>query len=139
VNSNFTINTLKILGETIMRNYETKVYDYVDKKTGAHVVKATTMYAGKTVSAFGKCDPSDNFDFNFGEQLAMKRLDLKIAQKRQASMLAYAKFCKMNLEFIDTTRRRTKTAMERAEVAALDRKLEVKQLEAEIVEMTANI
>ena len=122
-----------------MRNYVTNLYEYTDKKTGAHVVKATTMYAGKTVSAFAKCDPRDNFDSNFGAELALKRLDLKIAQKRQTSMIAYAKFCKTNLEFIEIERRRTKKAMERAEVAALDRKLEVKQLEAEIAEMTANI
>lgn len=122
-----------------MRNYETRVYAYVDKKTGTHVVKATTMYAGKAVWATAKCDPTDNFDFNFGAKLALKRLDLKIAQKRQASMIAYAKFCKMNLEFIENEKRRIKKAMERAEVAALDRKLEAKQFEDEIAELLNNI
>lgn len=120
-----------------MRNYETKVYDYVDKKTGTHIVKATTMYAGKTVSAFSKCDPRDTFDLEFGTKVALKRLDIKIAQKRQASMIAYAKFCKQNLEFIETEKRRTKKAMERAEVAALDRRIEAKQFEAELAELIA--
>ncbi len=122
-----------------MRNYETKIYDYVDKKTGAHVVKATTMYAGKVVSAYSKCNPEDTFDLKFGTAVALKRLDIKIAQKRHASMLTYAKFCKMNLEFIELEKRRTKRAMERAEVAALDRKLEAKQLETELAELLNHI
>lgn len=122
-----------------MRNYETKIYDYVDKKTGAHIVKAATMYAGKTVSAYAKCDPGDTFDLEFGTKVALKRLDIKIAQKRYASMITYAKFCKMNLELIDIERRRTKKAMERAEVAALDRKLEAKEYEAELAELLNSI
>lgn len=122
-----------------MRNYETKIYDYVDKKTGAHVVKATTLYAGKTISAYSKCDPNDDFDLKFGTDIALKRLDIKIAKKRQVSMLAYAKFCKMNLEFIEIEKRRVKNALERAEVAASDRNVEAKELEAELAEMLANI
>ena len=122
-----------------MRNYETKIYDYIDKKTGAHVVKATTMYDGKTVSALSKCDPNDTFDLEFGTAVALKRLDIKIAQKRQASMIAYAKFCKMNLEFFEIEKRRVKKAMERAEVAAFDRKVEAKELEAELTELLNNI
>lgn len=122
-----------------MRNYETKVYDYVDKKTGAHVVKATTMYAGKAVSACSKCDPSDTFDLKFGTDLALLRLDLKIAQKRYASMTTYAKFCKQNRDWAEIEKRRAAQAMERAEVAALDRKLEAKQFEAKIAEMLKNV
>jgi hypothetical protein len=122
-----------------MRNYETKIYDYVDKKTGAHIVKATTMYAGKTISAFSKCDPRDTFDLKFGTDVALKRLDIKIAQKRQASMMAYAKFCKQNLEWIEIEKRRVKKAMEKAEVFAFDRKVEIKDLEAELAEMLNNI
>jgi hypothetical protein len=122
-----------------MRNYETKIFDYIDQKTGAHVVKATTMYNGKTVSAYSKCDPNDDFDLKFGTDVALKRLDIKIAKKRQASMIAYAKFCKMNLEFIEIEKCRVKKALERAEVAALDRKVEANKLETELAEMLANI
>lgn len=122
-----------------MRNYETKIYDYVDKKTGAHVVKATTLYAGKTVSAYSKCDPNDTFDLKFGTDVAMKRLDIKIAQKRHASMIDYAKFCKMNLEFLENEKRRVERAMKRAEVAALDRKLEAKELEIELTDTLKTI
>lgn len=122
-----------------MRNYETKVYDYIDKKTGAHIVKATTMYAGKTVWAIAKCDPDDKFDLALGTAIALKRLDHKISLKRAASMKDYAKFCRMNLEFIEIEKRRVKTALERAEVAYSDRMVEAKQLEAEIAEMINNI
>ena len=122
-----------------MRNYETKVFDYVDKKTGAHIVKATTMYAGKPVSAFSKCDPSDNFSLAFGTAVALKRLDIKIAKKRQASMLAYAKLCKQNLDWIEIEKRRVKSALERAEVAALDRKVEASEMQIELAKMFSEL
>lgn len=122
-----------------MRNYETKTFDYVDKKTGAHIVKATTMYAGKTVSAYSKCDPRDTFDLEFGKKVALKRLDIKIAEKRAASMQSYAKFCQTNLNWIEIEKRRTMKAMQRAQVAAADRKVEVAQLEAELAEMLVTL
>lgn len=122
-----------------MRNYETKVYNYVDKKTGQQVVKAITMYAGKSVSAVAKCDPQDTFDLEFGTKLAMLRLDQKIALKRAASMKAYAKFCEMNLELVEIEKRRTKNALQRAEVSYSDRMVEAKQYADEIKAMLANI
>jgi septum formation topological specificity factor MinE len=122
-----------------MRNYETKIYDYIDRKTGAHIVKATTLYAGKTISAYSKCNPEDIFNLELGTNIALKRLDLKIAHKRQASMIAYAKFCKMNLDVIDVEKRRIKKAMERAEVATLDRKLEIKTLEADLSKLLTSL
>lgn len=122
-----------------MRNYETKTFDYIDKKTGAHVVKAETMYAGKPVCAFAKCAPGDNFSLAVGTAVALKRLDYKIAKKRQASMLAYAKVCRQNLEFIEIEKRRVKAALERAEVAALDRKVEANEIAAEIAKMLSDL
>ena len=122
-----------------MRNYDTQVYDYVEKKTGAHVVKAKTTYAGKTVCAYAKCDPEDTFDLDFGTKVALKRLDIKIAEKRAAHMTKYVKFCQMNLDFIEQEKRRVKKARDRAEVAVFDRKVEIKELEAELAEMLKNI
>jgi hypothetical protein len=122
-----------------MRNYETKTFDYIDKKTGAHIVKAETMYAGKPVSAFAKCDPNDTFSLAFGKEVALRRLDYKIAKKRQASMLAYAKMCKQNLEWIEIEKRRVKAALERAEVAALDRKVEANEIAVEIAKMLSDL
>ncbi len=122
-----------------MRNYETKVYDYIDKKTGAHIVKATTMYAGKTISAYSKCDPNDTFDLEFGTKVALKRLDQKIALKRASSMKAYAKFCQMNLDFIEIEERRIRKAFERTWVAYSDRMAEARELEKEIAEILASL
>lgn len=122
-----------------MRNYATKTYDYIDKKTGAHIVKATTMYAGKTVSEYAKCDPNDVFDLEFGKLVALKRLDIKIAKKRAASMKAYSKFCETNLDWIAIEERRTRKAFERAKVAYFDRLAEAKELEAELAEMFSTI
>ena len=122
-----------------MRNYETKTFHYVDKKTGANIVKAETMYAGKPVSAYAKCDPSDSFSLEFGKAIALKRLDLKIAKKRQASMLAYAKICKQNLEWLEIEKRRIKGAVERAEIAVLDRKVEASELSVELAKMLSEL
>jgi hypothetical protein len=122
-----------------MRNYETKTFDYIDKKTGAHIVKAETMYAGKPVSAFAKCAPSDTFSLAFGKEVALRRLDHKIALKRAASMKAYAKFCRMNLELIENEKRRVKTALQRAEVAYSDRMVEARDLDIEIAKMLSEL
>jgi hypothetical protein len=111
----------------------------MDKKTGQQVVKAITMYAGKSVSAVAKCDPQDTFDLEFGTKLAMLRLDQKIALKRAASMKAYAKFCEMNLELVEIEKRCVKTALERAQVAASDRLVDAKQYEDEIKALLTGI
>ncbi len=118
-----------------MRNYATKVYNYVDKKTGAHIVKAVTMYAGKYVEATAKCDPSDTFDLEFGTKIALTRLDLKIAKKRQTSMKAWAKGATEAIEYFKTQERKARKVKEYAEIAALDHKVEVKKLETALAEM----
>ena len=118
-----------------MRNYDTKIYTYTDRATGALVVKAITTYAGQPVSATAKCDPTDDFDIEFGKQLALKRLDLKIAKKRQASMTSWFKHCDQYLEYLKAEERRTRKVKEYAEITATDHKIEAKKLEAEIAEM----
>jgi len=122
-----------------MRNYVTNLYEYTEQSTGKHVVKATTTYAGKSVYAFAKCAPEDKFDPEFGTRLALKRLDLKIAQKRTSSMLAQAKRCQKAINYLEQEKRRMKKLRTNAEIAALDRKLEIKELEAELAEMLNNI
>lgn len=118
-----------------MRNYSTKVYDYIEKDTGRHVVKAVTLYAGKPVSAFAKCDPTDTFDYEFGKQVALLRLDAKIAKKRMASMNAQAKNCANMLAWAKATVRRFEQNKIRAEVAALDRKAEAHEYEVRLAEL----
>lgn len=118
-----------------MKNYETHLYDYIEPSTGKHVVKATTTYAGKSVYAYAKCDPEDEFDLAFGEQLALKRLDLKIAQRRTSSMRAKVLRCQRELVWLEQEKRRTKKVLKQAELAVLDRRIESKAIEAEISKM----
>lgn len=47
-------------------------------------VIATTTYCGKPVRAIAKCNPEDEYDRQFGEDLALARLNLKVAKKRRA-------------------------------------------------------
>ena len=118
-----------------MRNYATKVYNYVDKKTGTHIVKAVTRYAGKYVEAIAKCDPADTFDLEFGTKIALTRLDLKIAKKRRASMKVWAESASEYLEYLKVQERKARKAKEYAEVAFLDHKVEIKNLETALAEM----
>ena len=48
-----------------------------------NVVTATTMYAGNIISATAKCSPSDTFDLEIGKKLAEKRLEYKVAKRRE--------------------------------------------------------
>ena len=119
-----------------MRNYPTKVYDYIDKNTGSHIVKAITMYANEFISAIAKCDPNDEFDLELGKTIALTRLNIKVAKKRKANMKMWAKSCKEHLEYLETEKRRVKKALEYAECSATDRKVEIKKLEAALSEIT---
>jgi hypothetical protein len=118
-----------------MRNYDVKVYDYIDKDTGVHVVKATTTYNGKTVSTIAKCDPEDTFDFELGMKIALMRLDRKIARKRAAYLKDYIDFCQKNLDIIEHEKCRIEKAIQRAEVAYVDYVTEAKQREIELKEL----
>lgn len=118
-----------------MRNYPTKVYDYIDKETGAHVVKAVTMYAGRYVEATARCNPGDTFDLEFGKQVALKRLDIKIAKKRQISMKAWVKSSEEYLEYLKIEERHARKAKEYAEVTAANHKVSINKLESELADM----
>ena len=122
-----------------MRNYSTNTYDYVEKSTGIHVVKAATIYEGKTVYALAKCDPEDNFDLEFGKKLALKRLDQKIALKRAAHSKEFIRFCEKNLEFIEVERKRLRKTIEDAKTARLDRLVEANMYNREINEMLDSV
>lgn len=51
-------------------------------------VIATTTYCGKPIRAVAKCNPEDEYDRQFGEDLALARLNLKVAKKRRARAAA---------------------------------------------------
>lgn len=52
-------------------------------KIEGNTVTATTMYAGNLISATAKCAPFDTFDEEIGKKLAEKRLEYKVAKKRE--------------------------------------------------------
>lgn len=57
-----------------------KRYKYV--RDGGNTVIAISTYAGKTVKGIAKCDPNDNFSYDYGKKLAKARCDVKISRKR---------------------------------------------------------
>lgn len=115
-----------------MRNYATNIYDYVEQTTGCHVVKANTMYAGKTVSAYAKCDPSDTFDLELGTKIATKRLDHKIAKKRAATGRRKVQHYQELIDFCKQEIKRLTKAKAAAEIAVADRMVEVAEIEKEL-------
>lgn len=115
-----------------MKDCETKIINYTDSATGARVVKVLTEHDGKIIRACSKCHPDDEFNLELGTEIALKRLNIKIAEKRCAYSVNYAKQCKQYLDYLDREKRRIKKSMERAEVAAFDRKVEVQELKAEL-------
>ena len=62
-----------------------KCYAYDEKRpdgTKCPVCVAISTYAGKTVKGIAKCDPNDNFSYDYGKKLAKARCDVKISRKR---------------------------------------------------------
>ena len=58
---------------------------YIAEKDGKpYQVIAISTYAGKEVRGVAKCDPRDEFNLEFGKELAATRCALKIAEKRKA-------------------------------------------------------
>ena len=118
-----------------MKNYETKVYDYVEKDTDIHVVKAVTEYAGKTINAFAKCDPEDVFDIAYGAALAASRLDVKVAQKRYAIARRRAKNYQDMLNWLKAETKRVAKLCRKTETMAGNRKVELAEATAALEEL----
>lgn len=65
-----------------MKNYPIEKYKYYYSKKDNEVI-AVSSYAGKTVRAKAKCNPSDTFDFEVGKKLAAARLSAKVSRLRK--------------------------------------------------------
>ena len=122
-----------------MKDYTVKIYDYIESSTGIHVVKAVTIYADKTIYAFAKCDPEDEFNIELGKKIATKRLDLKIKKIRTRAAQQRAKYCKKMLEYYKHEVKRMTKALETSEVSFADFKVEINELETELAEMLKNV
>lgn len=46
------------------------------------IVVVTSTYAGKVVRGVAKCSPNDEFNLEYGEELAKARCDFKVAELR---------------------------------------------------------
>lgn len=57
-----------------------KRYKYATDSS--NTVIAISTYAGKLVKGVAKCDPNDNFSYDYGRKLAKARCDAKISKKR---------------------------------------------------------
>ena len=115
-----------------MRKYETKFYNYTEKNSGRQVVKATTLFAGKPINAFAKCDPADTFDKEFGEKVAEKRLDIKITKKNAASCRRRARVYAGLITELEAALVRARKAKANAETQAAKIDRATEGLEAEL-------
>ena len=59
-----------------------KFVHHTSKNSNVKEVIAIGEYLGKTVKGSAKCDPRDIFDSSVGEELAARRCNFKIAEKR---------------------------------------------------------
>ena len=59
-----------------------KFIHHTIKGSDVKEVIAIGEYLGKTVKGIAKCDPRDTFDVSVGEELAARRCNYKIAEKR---------------------------------------------------------
>jgi hypothetical protein len=131
------MSKLNFRSKFIMKNYDIRVYDYIEKATGVHIVKAVTTYEGKAIYAFAKCSPEDKFDLEFGVKLAVLRLDKKLAKKRYALRKAHLGCLKENLEWINQDKRKLVKLIEKEEVICADRRVELYNAEVELKNLLA--
>jgi hypothetical protein len=120
-------------------NNEIKVVDYVDKKTGCHVVKAMTTYKGSLVVAYAKCDPADTFDLQVGTNLACLRLKQKVAKKRYSYRKAYLKELKRQLAWLEQDRTMLTKLIEREAVYCADCRVDLYNISIDLQRSLAEI
>jgi hypothetical protein len=122
-----------------MNNTEVKYYEYYDKNKKCKAVKAVTTYAGKYISAVSYAHPNDTYDFEFGKKVAQKRLDIKLAHKRAASMRARAeRYAMLIVEYKKEIKRMDKE-MRKALTLVGDRLVDASTYEKELEDLLATI
>lgn len=122
-----------------MEKFDVKFYEYFDNKRKRNVIKAVTTYGGKYVSAYAYQHPSDESNPELGRKIAKLRLDIKIANKRSASMKRRAGHYAEGIAVYENEVRRMKKEMEKALVISSDRKVEASNFEAELAELLASV
>lgn len=120
-------------------NAEVKFYEFYDKSKNCKAVKATTTYGGKRVTAVSYTHPNDTYDFEFGKKVAQKRLDIKLAHKRAASMRARAeRYAQLIVEYKNEIKRMDKE-MRKALTLVGDRLVDASTYEKELEAILSTI
>ena len=96
-----------------MKKYPFEKYRFVISED-KHQVIAITHDAGETIKASATCDPSDEFDIEYGKKLAASRANYKVAlRRRKRSEKAVAKA----IQELNRAQERVKRAMDFDEYA----------------------
>ena len=111
-----------------MKPVDIKLYTYTEPITGCTCVKATTNYVGKNLFAVAKCDPTDEFDKELGEKLAILRLNIKIAKRRVALAKERVVYATEYREFLEKEQRRLNASLKREEASVAERTVDLKEL-----------
>ena len=111
-----------------MKPINVRLYTYTDTKTGCRVVKAVTTYLGQTLFATAKCDPVDEFNQEFGEKLAVTRLNIKIAKLRVAIAKERTADSTDYLNFLEKEQHLVTAAINREVANIMDRTAEFEAL-----------
>jgi hypothetical protein len=122
-----------------MKPVNIRLYTYTDKETGCKVVKAVTNYLGQAVFATAKCDPVDEFNQEFGEQLATTRLNIKIAKLRASIAKERAAYASEYAEYLEKEQRRVNASIEREFVNIMERTAELDVLKKVEEELLASV
>lgn len=104
-----------------MKPVDIKLYTYTEPITGCKCVKAVTNYVGQNMFAIAKCDTIDEFDQEFGEKLAIARLNIKIAKRRVALAKERAEYAAEYKEFLEKELRRVNASIKREETSIEER------------------
>lgn len=104
-----------------MKPVDIKLYTYTEPITGCKCVKAVTNYVGQNMFAIAKCDPIDEFDQEFGEKLAITRLNIKIAKRRIALAKERAEYAAEYKDFLEKEQRRVAATIKREEASVEER------------------
>jgi hypothetical protein len=104
-----------------MRPLNIKLYTYTEPKTGCKVVKAVTNYVGQSLYALAKCDPVDEFNQEFGEKLAIARLNIKVAKCRVQLAKERVGYANEYMNWMQKEYARVAKSLIREEACAADR------------------
>lgn len=91
-----------------MKEYPFEKYRFVINEEKRQVI-AITHDAGETIKATATCDPTDEFDIEYGKKLAASRANYKVAlRRRKRSEKAVAEA----VEAVSRAQARVKSAMD---------------------------